>query len=174
MAEIVIQKMHLCKEYFTALILKATKAETQRFHDVKPGGRVLAGTHLPTSPWPFVPFQRSPVLWARHLIHRLLQHFPFLPGSKFKSQWLAPWSSVICRLECRGPQPHSYKCVFWAYSLNFAPTASHLHQVLLFFPPCTSGWNRLLLRPTCQAALEAQTNQLLLMRTIWRRCPGLL
>lgn len=154
--------MHLTKVYFTGPLLKSKTAVKQRFYnDAQPGRRVLAEMHLPTSPWPFIRFQMSPAVWARHLVRHLLQHFPFLPGSKFKPRGLVPSSLFMCRLECGDPTPlpHSYKCVFWVYSLNFAPTDCHLVLVLhffFFFYPSLGKTQ--LLQPTCQAAMEAQTS----------------
>lgn len=85
MAEIVIQRRHTSKAHFTGLVLKA--ADTSKAKALKRGKarRPCFSGCAPSNVSMTIHTIQEEAL-ARHLVRHLLQHFPFLPGSKFKPQ----------------------------------------------------------------------------------------
>lgn len=105
----------------------------------------------------------------RHLVRHLLQHFPFLPGSKFKPRWLVPIPSYlqVWNAEGHGPLPPPVQVCVESIAWISLPSCSSFFTFFFFKVRVKLDSDEL-------AALEAQTKQLLMWRESWRRSSGLL
>lgn len=99
-----------------------------------------------------------------HLDRCQLQHFPFLPGSKFKPRWLVETPFDIYRLECTEGASIIQVCSYTSAPIECHHVIVLLRESIFYFFFC--GWNSTLLQPTKQTALEEmeQRHQFLVMR----------
>lgn len=100
MAEIVIQRISWAKPILPDGCWKQQMPVKQDWR--RKARRPCFSRYAPTSSWPFIQFRGA---LDRHLVRHLLQHFPFLPGSKFKPRWLVPIPSYLQVWNAEGHSP---------------------------------------------------------------------